>query len=156
MSIRCEFTQLAPQPSLSIRLRTSSAELPEVFAKGYVEIARYLQECKIKPAGTHFAIYYNLDMRNLDVEFGFPVSASVSGRDNIQASQTPSGKSVTCLHTGSYNEVEPWYRALTEWIKDNGYESAGIAYEVYLNDPCDTPPDKLKTQIYQLIRTLEL
>jgi effector-binding domain-containing protein len=146
---------LESQPSLSIRLRTNADELPEVFAKGYADVACYLQACHAEPAGMPFAIYYNLDLRDLDVEFGFPVSESLPGTGNIQASQTPSGKSVTCLHIGSYSDVEPSYRALTEWIKDYGYEAAGIAYEVYLNDPVKTEPEKLNTQVHELIRTIE-
>lgn len=156
MSIKCEFTVLSSQPSLSIRLRAGATNLPEIFAHGFALITQYLHECKAEPAGRRFAIFYNLDLRELDVEFGFPVSDRLMSRDNIQTGQTPGGKSVTCLHVGPYSDVESSYRALTEWIKDNGYEAAGIAYEVYLNDPTDTPPDKLKTQIYQLIRTLDL
>ncbi|MFT4994847.1 MAG: effector-binding domain-containing protein [Paraglaciecola sp.] len=156
MSIKCEFTELRSQPCLSIRLRTGAAELPDAFARGYADIALYIKECKVEAAGCPFAIYYNLDMRNLDVEFGFPVPVKLDGRDNIQASQTPQGKSITALHIGPYSDVEPWYRALTEWIKDNGYEAAGIAYEVYQNDPIAAPPEKLKTQIYQMIRHIEL
>jgi effector-binding domain-containing protein len=156
MSIKCELRVLKPQPSLSIRLRTNAEALPEVFAKGYSDIAGYLDKWNSEPAGAPFAIYYNLDTRNLDVEFGFPVSVSLSGIDNIRPSQTPSGKSVFCLHIGPYIDVEPSYRALTEWIKDYGYEAAGIVYEVYLNDPVDSDPEKLNTQVYELIRTIEL
>ncbi|MFT4789668.1 MAG: effector-binding domain-containing protein [Paraglaciecola sp.] len=55
-------------------------------------------------------------MRDVDVEFGFPVSVNLTGTNNIRPSQTPSGKSVTCLHLGPYIDIEPSYRALTEWI----------------------------------------
>ena len=156
MSIKCELRVLKSQPSLSMRTRTTVEELPEVFNSGFAQILEYLQESNAAAAGDPFAIYYNLDIRNLDVEFGFPVSVSLSGTDTIHSSQTPSGKSVTCMHIGPYSEVESSYRALTEWLKDYGYEAKGIAYEVYLNDPIDTEPDKLKTQIYELIRTIEL
>lgn len=156
MSIKCELAVLRSHPSVSIRLRTTAEELPEVFAKGFTLIAGYIEKCNTEPAGDPFAIYYNLDIRDLDVEFGFPISVSLSGTDNIQTSQTPSGKSVTCLHIGPYNDIEPSYRALTEWVKNNGYEAAGISYEVYLNDPVNTEPEKMNTQIYELIRTIEL
>jgi effector-binding domain-containing protein len=155
MSIKCELVELVPQPSLSIRVVTTAQYLPEIFANGFGEIMQYLQEFKQLIAGRPYAKYYNLDLRNLDVEFGIPIQQRFSGRDNIQASETPSGKAITCLHTGPYSEVEPSYHALVEWIKDNGYEAAGQAYEVYLNDPENTPPEKLQTQIYEMIRTSE-
>jgi effector-binding domain-containing protein len=156
MSIKCELKVLKSQSSLSIRLRTNSEALPEIFAKGYAAIAKYLEQYNGEITGAPFAIYYNLDMRHLDVEFGLPVSVSLSGIDNIRPSQTPSGKSVTCLHIGPYIDIESSYRALTEWIKDYGYEATGIAYEVYLNTPVDTEPEKLNTQVYELIRAIEL
>ncbi|PKG99329.1 GyrI-like domain-containing protein [Paraglaciecola sp. MB-3u-78] len=153
MSIKCELAELVPQPSLSIRVITSAQDLPDVFAKGLSEIMQYLQEFKQQNAGHPYATYYNFDARNLDVEFGIPILRRFSGRDNIQASQTPGGKAITCLHVGPYSEIEPYYRALVEWIKDNGYKASGIAYEVYLNDPKSTQSEKLQTQIYEMIST---
>ena len=155
MSIKCELRVLKSQPSLSMRIRTTAEELPMAFDTGFAQILEYLHESNTEPAGNPFAIYYNLDNRNLDVEFGFPVTVSLSGTDTIHSSQTPSGKSVTCIHIGPYSDVEASYRALTEWIKDYGYEAAGIAYEVYLNDPVKTEPEKLNTQVHELIRTIE-
>jgi effector-binding domain-containing protein len=156
MPIKCELAELIPKPALSIRVRTAAQDLPQIFASGLKKIREYMQEGQQQAAGDPYAKYFNLDARNLDVEFGIPVSGSFSGRDNIQGSDTPAGKCVTCLHIGPYNETEPSYYALTQWIKDNGYESAGIAYEVYLNDPENTPEDKLETQIYEMIRHVEL
>ena len=153
MSFKCELVELAPQTALSIRMRTAAQDLPQVFGKGYGEIAQYLGELQAQPAGPPFAIYYNMDMQDLDVEFGFPISTSLTGRDNIHASETPSGKSASCLHIGPYSDVEPAYNALSQWIKDSGYEATGVAYEVYLNDPDQTPPEELETRIYLLIRT---
>jgi effector-binding domain-containing protein len=155
MSIKCELVELVPQPSLSIRVLTSTQYLPEIFANGFGEIMEYLKEFKQPIAGRPYAKYYNLDLRNLDVEFGIPIQQRFSGRDNIQASETPRGKAVTCLHIGPYSDVEPSYRALVEWMKDRGYEAADLAYEVYLNDSENTPPEKLQTQIYEMIRTSE-
>lgn len=155
MAIKCELTTLESQPSLAIRVNTSAHVLPKVLAKGFAEIAEYLRLSNTQAAGPAFTIYYNLDMRCLDVEFGYPVSAVCSDKDNIRVSHTPSGKAVTCLRTGSYMDLEPAYRALTEWIKDHGYESAGIAYEQYLTDPLKTPPSKLNTQVYELTRAIQ-
>ena len=51
MSIKCELKVFTSQPSLSIRLKTTAEELPEVFAKGYSDIAEYLEECNTESAG---------------------------------------------------------------------------------------------------------
>lgn len=152
MSFNCELLKLTSRPTLSIRTRTTAQDIPQVFGKGYGEIAKYIEEVKEPPPAAAFAIYYNMDMQDLDVEFGFPVSTSHNGKDNIKASETPSGKSASCLHVGPYSEVEPAYKALFQWIKENGYEPTGVAYEIYLNDPDNTPPEELATQIHLLLK----
>ena len=43
--------------------------------------------------------------------------------------------------------VSPAYEALSAWIEENGYEPTGVAYEFYLNDPGEVPPEELMTQI---------
>jgi len=153
MSYKCEVKEQAAQPTLSIRTRTSVQDIPQVLGKAYGAIAQYLGELGEQPAGPPFTAYYNMDMQNLDIEIGFPVSRQFSGKDDIRASEIPSGKVATCLYTGPYSEMEPAYNALSRWIEDNGYEASGVAYEMYLNDPDQTPPQELRTQIVFLLKT---
>ena len=98
-------------------------------------------------AGPPFTAYYNMDMQDLDVEIGFPVPKKLPDKGTIKAGEIPAGKVATCLYTGPYNEMEPAYNALHQWTQDNGYKLTGIAYEIYLNDPEQTPPEQLQTQI---------
>ena len=153
MSYECEVKEQAAQPSLSIRTRTSVQDIPQVLGKAYGAIAQYLGELGEQPAGPPFAAYYNMDMQNLDIEIGFPVSRQFSGKDDIRASKISSGKVAICLYTGPYSEIEPAYSALSRWIEDNGYEATGVVYEMYLNDPAQTPPQELRTQIAFLLKT---
>ena len=122
-------------------------DLPQELGKAYGAIGQYLGELGEQPVGPPFAAYYNLDMQDLDVEIGFPVSRRLPGKDDIEASQIPGGKVATCIYTGPYSEMEPAYDALSQWIEDNGYQATGVAYEMYLDDPAQTPPQESKTQI---------
>jgi effector-binding domain-containing protein len=153
MAFDCELKELTAGPALSIRTRAAVQDLPEVFGKGFGAILEYLGKQNAAPAGPPFAVYYNMDLQNLDVELGFPVANALDGADAIQASQTPAGKAVVCLYVGPYEEVEPAYRALVKWIKRQGHEPAGVAYEVYLNDPENTPAAELQTQIHLLLKS---
>jgi effector-binding domain-containing protein len=91
--------------------------------------------------------YFNMDMQDLDLEIGFPVEQAISGKGDIQASEIPAGKQVSCLHTGPYSKVEPAYNAMMEWVPANGYTATGVSYEFYLNDPEQTPENELLTKI---------
>ena len=148
MEYNCELKEQPAQPTLSIRTRTVVENLPQAIGKAFGDVAQYIMgELREQFAGPPFTAYYNMDMQDLDVEMGFPVQKKLSGKGDIQSSEIPAGKMATLLYTGPYNEIEPAYNALSQWIQDNGYEPIGVAYEVYLNDPGQTPPEKLQTQI---------
>jgi len=147
MAYECQVQQQPERAVLSIRRRTAVSNLPEFLGRAYGSVAQYLAELGEQPAGRPYAAYYNMDMQNLDVEAGFPISKDLPGKGNIQASRIPGGKAATCVHVGPNDKIEPAYAALTQWIKDKGYEATGVAYEFYLNDPEEAPPEELATQI---------
>ena len=147
MSYQCQVQELSVQPTLVLRVRVAAQDLPQTLGRAYGAIAQYLGELGEHPAGPPFTAYYNMDMQNLDVEIGFPVSKKLPGRGDIQASEIPGGKAASCLAVGPYSEIEPAYNALFHWTEENGYEPSGVAYEMYLNDPQQTPPQELQTRI---------
>ena len=146
-SYHCEIKELPVITTLFVRTQTAVHELPKTMHKAYGAIVQYLVEIGEKPEGPAYAAYYNMDMQNLDVEIGFPVSKNLPGKNYIKASIIPEGKYASCVFTGPYSDIEPAYNVLSQWIKENGYEVTGIAYEFYLNDPDVTPPSELKTEI---------
>lgn len=155
MSYECEVKEQAAQPTLSVRTRTPVQGLPQVLGRIYGTVAQYLGEQGEQPAGPPFAAYYNMDMQDLDVEIGFPVSRELPGTSEIESAQIPGGRVATCVYTGPYSEIEPAYTALSQWMKDHGHEATGVVYEMYLNDPAQVPPQELKTQIVFPLRAAE-
>jgi effector-binding domain-containing protein len=148
MDYNCEISEQPAQPVLSIRARCAVQELPQLLGVSFGAIAQHLESLGENPTGTPFVAYYNMDMQDLDVEIGFPVSRSISEQGNIQSNQIFGGKVATCLYVGPYSDVEPAYDALTQFVKDKGVEATGVAYEFYLNDPQTVQSSELQTQIY--------
>lgn len=155
MSIGCELKELVSQPAVTIRVRAAVQELGGVFEKGYKEITGYMDEMKVFPDGPPFAIYYNMDMQNLDVEFGFPVMKKLPDRGEIKGSETIAGKAATCIHKGSYKDLGLTYDKLMKWIDENGYKAKEMACEIYLSDPENTKPEDLVTEVCLLIKETE-
>jgi effector-binding domain-containing protein len=151
MSHLCEIKQYATQSTLSVRTRASVQQLSQVLGKVYGSIAQYLGELGEAPAGAPFVAYYNMDMQNLDMEIGFPVAKPLPGKGEIHASQIPAGLRAACVHEGPYQEVGTAYETLTKFVHDRGYKTSGIAYEFYLNDPAQTAPQDLRTQVMFLL-----
>lgn len=147
MNFQCEIKEQNVQPTLSIRARTPIDGLPHLLGESYGKIAEYLAELAEQPAGAPFTAYYNMDMQDLDVEIGFPVSKPIVGKGDIQASEVPGGKLAFAMHVGRYADIAPAYDALSQFVKEQGFEPTGISYEFYLNDPEETPQEKLQTQI---------
>jgi effector-binding domain-containing protein len=146
MEYPCEVVERQAQPVLSIRTRVAVQNLPETVGKGYMAIAQHLESLGKAPQGVPFIIYYNMDMDDLDLEMGFPVSGDITGAGEILKGEIPAGRYATCTHTGPYNELNLAYKALTGWVRESGYEASGLAVEFYLNSQ-DTPPQELQTQI---------
>lgn len=147
MSYDCELREQHAQPTLIIRTRAAVQELPQVLGQAFRKIALYLGELGEHPAGPPFVAYYNADMDDLDLEIGFQVARELPGRGDIEPSEIPGGEAATCLHVGPYSDIGPAYEALGQFIADEGHEATGVAYEMYLNDPQETAPEDLQTQI---------
>jgi effector-binding domain-containing protein len=49
--------------------------------------------------------------------------------------------------------MAPAYEELSQWVKDQGYETTGVVYEMYLNRPDQTSPAELQTQIVFPLKT---
>jgi effector-binding domain-containing protein len=146
MAYNVEVTQQTAQPAVVIRTHVAAQDLPRVFGEAYGALMQYLSEVGEQPVGMPFAAYHNMDMQNLDLEIGFPVSKPLAGKGAIQAGQLPGGAWAKVLHVGPYDQCGPAYDALSAWIKAHGYEPIGVAYEAYCSEP-DTPPQEVQTWI---------
>lgn len=147
MKYTCGLVEQPAQPVLSVRTRSAVEKLPELLGSIYKSIAEYLAELGQDPPQAPFAAYYNMDMQDLDVEAGFLVPGEFPAQGDIKPGEVPAGKYAVCMYVGPYNKIEPAYNALMDWVKEKGFTPTGVAYEYYLNDPAETPEDKLKTRI---------
>ncbi len=147
MSFKYEIKEQKDQPTASIRRRTSLNQLPDLIRKSYEDISKHLIKTGGVCSGAPFAIYYNMDVNNIDVELGFPVEKAISEKSEIINSQIPAGKVLQFTHIGPYNELEKTYGNAMKWIKENNISTTGTICEFYLNDPASTPPSDLETEI---------
>ena len=143
-----EVRSIEERPTLMIRTSTPVEKLSEVMGASYGEIMQVLASSGAQPAGPPFAVYHNMDMSNLEVEIGFPVSTAAEGSGRVKAGKLPGGKAAVALHVGPYEKIEEAYNRLTAFVNEKGLEPESFCYEFYLNDPAETPPEELKTEIY--------
>lgn len=148
MSYSCEISSIERHPAVTIKSRVNVEQLSDVFASSFESLVEYLEEVGEDITGPPFAIYYNVDMEDLDVEMGLPVARVLPSKGNITSREIVIEKAASTIHTGPYEEIESAYIALAEWMSDNGHEPATVSYEFYLNDPGTTTPEDLQTVIF--------
>ena len=147
MEYKIKILELEDQPTLTMRETNPLEKLQEFFGKAFGGVMAYLNDIGEAPAGMPFGKFYNLDMTALDVEAGFPVAKVIPGKSEVHASTIPAGTFISTVHIGNYDSMEPAYDALKKWAKENGYETTGICYEYYLNDPTESPKTVAETEI---------
>lgn len=69
--------------------------------------------------------------------------------DGLEDLNIPGGKTAVLLYKGPYSGIHAAYHSLFgNWLPESGQEPADQpCYEIYLNDPRDTPPAELLTEI---------
>lgn len=154
MALTFSILQREDQPVLSIRSTTSMRDLPETILNALAKINQFMEENGVSPDGPAFVAYYNLDIHEMSVEIGFPVTQAIEGDDEVQPRTIPGGPAGVCLYTGPYQELATAYQQLNAYVESQGREPTGVSYEFYLNDPAVTPPEELETQIiFPIIQT---
>jgi len=135
------------QTTLSIRTRTSIQNLPALIGKSYEKMATYLREIDEYLADIPYVGYFNMDMQNLEVEIGFPVSKTLPEKGDIKAGVIPASKVVFCIYRGAYSDITSTYDEMAKWIAEKGVKPTGVAYEYYFNSPMDFSETELLTML---------
>lgn len=91
--------------------------------------------CNAPPPGRHVLV-------------GLTVGPAIAGSDGVAIHDIPGGKHAVALHKGPYAELPRTYDALFAWLTASGEEPADAPlFEVNLNNPSNTPPAELITEI---------
>lgn len=148
-----DITTKMEQRTAGIRVRTALEGLKAELDQGYREVAAALERQGMGPSGAPFALYYNMDMQDLDVELGFPVSAEFKPDGRVKPGILPGGRVALHTHKGPYETIESSYNALSGFMNERGVVPTEVCYESYLNDPDTTPPGDLLTEINFPLKT---
>lgn len=104
------------------------------------------------------AIFYDDPMEkppaDLRSDGGVTLAEGMSVPDGMAGKTIPEGKAATVLYKGPYSGLPAVYDDLySAWPPSSEEETADHpSYEVYLNDPTNTPPDELLTEIVMPLR----
>ncbi len=121
--------------------------------KAYPTVASYLSHYGVGPVGPPYARFHRLEAGGFEVEAGFEASTPVAGEGDVEPSTLPAGKAASTLHVGPYEELEPAYEALADWIRGRGASPSGDPWEIYETDPSQEPdPARWRTEVFMPFR----
>ncbi len=124
-------------------------EMPQAMGRNFGRLMAVLTEQGAVPAGPPMTLYPEPMTPDGPVVFvsAIPVQAGTTGDGDVEITEIPEGPIVVFMHEGPYAELGRTYGLAHEQMREAGLLVGGPPCEIYLNDPGDTPPERLLTRI---------
>jgi len=125
------------------------SDMPAVIT----ELINHMQNQNIAPQGPPVSIYQTMteDTQEADLEWevGFPISPHSEPQAPLRKKSWNHPQVAQAVHIGSYETTGDTILEMLDWMDEHGYVQDGPILGKYLNMPSpDTPPDKLRTEIW--------
>jgi len=146
---------LTLEPKQAIYLKLTGGYQTLDFGSAWNRLWQFVKENKLFSAGIeHIAIYHDdpkvteESKLRTDVCLVLPKKAEPKGEIGIKTIE--GGKYAMFLYTGYYEYLGAVYDTIYgKWLPESGQKLRNYhCFEKYINNPNDTPPEKLKTEIY--------
>ena len=142
------------QPKQVIYVRLTGAYMALAYCEAWKKLYAYVNEEKIYTGCMEYICIFHDDpkvteTKNLRTDVCFTVPVAVQPKGEIGVKEIPRGKYLVFRYKGPYSNLGAVYDTIYgHWIPESGYKiSDARGYEVYLNNPGNTPPEELLTEI---------
>lgn len=123
-----------------LRVASVRGVIPAYSEQGNLwgELGVYLKIQRVTPIGACFTLYHS-DEPTIDAEVCEPIgAATLTPAARVQVRELPAVEQMaTAVHHGPFTTIGGCYRALVQWIENNGYRICGPGREVYLQPPAN-------------------
>ncbi|MBN2893668.1 MAG: GyrI-like domain-containing protein [Bacteroidales bacterium] len=145
--------EVKAEQMISMRSKVEMAEIGNEMGRLYGQLMTYADEKAYEMVGAPIAIYHDWTFTESDFECGLLVSGNLEPTDDIMVSETYAGKVVTAINYGAYCTVTKTWKAISAYVKENGFEENGLPWEEYITDPTMEPDtSKWETKLYQPVK----
>ena len=130
------------QVALARNIAPQKSTLEGTLRSLFRTVLDFLAERKITPSGHGFAMYFDEEYRDKDIDVGaaFPINAAVYGTKAVTITTLAPETMASVIHKGSLEKMQNVYIALLTWIEKNGYQIEKASREIALQyDPAGDP-----------------
>ena len=144
-----ELTQVEPRPFLGVRRTVHHTKMQEYFSEVLPLMFHWLNEHGIAPASAPMAVWHGMDRETgmCDAQAGFFTAGPVEGEGEVTAGTTAGGDVLKLVHVGPYDKMGQSWGRVFQRAGELG-RAPGAGWEIYIDDPGEVAPDKLRTEIY--------
>ncbi len=141
--------KLEARPFVGIRRQLNVTQIVPFFTEAFPKVMGWLAAKGIEPASMPMAVWLKMDMETgiADCHAGCFVHEAVEGEGEITAGETTAGEALTVTHTGPYDTVGQTWMLLFQMAADME-RRPGAGWEIYVDDPEQTPAAKVRTEIH--------
>lgn len=125
------------------------AAISGAMGQAFATLMAFISAHRVTPLGPPMAVYHDYDPKEMRFRAAMPV---VSGdldkaEGEVGADKLPAGRATHFTHTGPYAELGAAYEA----AEKSGVRLGIPTWEVYVNDPAETPEAELRTEVYSVL-----
>ena len=156
---KTEILGVEETPARSVVGRSDSSEIGTIgdaMTSVFAEVQTKLDQAEVHRCGEAISIYHassDLKQNRFDFTSGYVVPPGAKPPAGLVSRELPARKSLHLCHTGSYDNLGNAWSAAYQYAR---YKKVKIAkadsFEIYRNDPSETPVAELVTDLYLPIR----
>ena len=145
---KAEPVQLTAQPILAVTETTPPSEIAKGYTEGFTLIGKFMAKNKLHQAGPVMGIGGEMSGSSYKFDAAIPVDrADAVSADGVRSAQSYAGNALRATHVGAYDGLGNSYAQMLAYIAAHGYSANGPMISAFVDDPANTPVDKLRTQI---------
>ena len=147
-----EMLQFPETPYVYVEGRSSMApaDISREMGSAFRTAWEAMQAAGIPPGGPALSVYHDYDPEEMRFRAGFVVNVADAPKAEapLRADMLPAGEVLHFTHRGPYATLRDDYEKMMKHLSETGQAPGAPSWELYLNDPSDTPAEDLVTEVY--------